>query len=171
MNKNCEQFQILLSGYMDGELSAEQVKQLEQHSASCPECAELAADLKAVSAVTREYFSGVRQAVQGISIADEVYARLEEPAVIPMAQPRSRNVFMKPWFSAAVAAGLAIFFGFYFFFPSGKDYNVSQNTCVVDSVETRKGSVMVFKDSATDTTIIWLFSAATDMTNSGESVS
>ena len=49
----CEQFQILISRGLDGELTADEREALEAHLASCPDCARLYAAFSAVSDTLR----------------------------------------------------------------------------------------------------------------------
>jgi len=40
MNSGEEKYKVMLSGYIDGELSPEEQQELEQHLKTCPECRE-----------------------------------------------------------------------------------------------------------------------------------
>ncbi len=45
---NCQDFENKISGYMDGELSQEEMKLFEEHIASCKQCSDLLSELQSV---------------------------------------------------------------------------------------------------------------------------
>jgi hypothetical protein len=51
----CEQFQELLSPYLDRELSLEKRREFEQHAKKCPECAELLALMREAQSALSEW--------------------------------------------------------------------------------------------------------------------
>lgn len=65
----CEQYQILISRRLDGELTADEREALQAHLASCPDCARLYAAFSAVSDTLRsdleEPPSALRENVMG----------------------------------------------------------------------------------------------------------
>lgn len=48
----CEEFEILLTGYIDGELKGSDLKRFEEHLAECPRCQKLVRDYQRLKEVT-----------------------------------------------------------------------------------------------------------------------
>ena len=94
----CEQYTMLLSQRMDGELTLAQAKELEAHLAVCPLCRALAEELSALTASLRDLDE--MEAPEGF--VDNVMAcvRAEQPA-----RPKVVPLFRRPQFRAV--AGLA----------------------------------------------------------------
>lgn len=169
INENCEQIHLLISAQLDNEISSGEQKRMEDHIAHCAECADLYADLHKNHAVTQGYIDMLRSEAPQVSIADAVMHRIEagdKPKLVPFKKRRRAW-----WISSAVAASIILFLGIYLFFYHYSAYNDAKNTCVVESVESKRGSVMVFKDQKTDTTIIWMFSSISLYPTDGELMS
>ncbi len=64
---NCEKYQIMISQYIDGELSAEQEAELRTHVSSCPDCADVFRAFSGVSSVfDREIIEAPEELVSGV---------------------------------------------------------------------------------------------------------
>lgn len=50
----CEEFEVLLNGYIDGELKDPDLKRFEEHLAGCPHCRKLVRDYRRLKEVTTE---------------------------------------------------------------------------------------------------------------------
>lgn len=116
--KRCEEdYKVLISGYLDGELAPEEKRDLEDHLAGCPACQR---ELDAM----RRLFWGTSAAFEGGDISEEtwdrflenVYNRLERRTgwalfifgVCCLALYGFYAFIMEPWTSAAVKVLLAI---------------------------------------------------------------
>ena len=89
----CEECTLLLSARMDGELSEEGNKALEDHLASCQECRALSAQLDQL----RGAFADLEELPAPEELSRRVMAEIAAPKVVPL--------FRRPLFRAAV--GLA----------------------------------------------------------------
>ncbi|MCD6460895.1 hypothetical protein J7L67_09570 [bacterium] len=165
MDDTQKYFYELLSAKLDNELSVEQEKELREYIGSHPECKSVYADFKQVKDYTSQFYSSMKNDVADTFLWDKVHERIKTD------QSQSKIIFLikrHKWVSlgsSVIAAGIMIFFSFYLFLFSPKKYSIKDNKCIVNSIESGKSSVMVFKDKKTNTTIIWMFSAYKD-TNS-----
>ena len=93
-NSICDEISVQLVGYVDGELSPEQVHAIEEHLASCPDCSKL---IKALE--------------QSLSIAQGLWQDAYQKAgQIPL--PKHAPSKARSWSRyAAMAAGIAILVG------------------------------------------------------------
>lgn len=78
MRISCEEIRENLSPCIDGELPPEMVAVIEAHLKDCPECRELAGELKAVSGLLRSLPH--RKAPEGL--ADEIIGQLERQVLL-----------------------------------------------------------------------------------------
>jgi len=51
---SCEEFEVLLNGYIDGELKGSDLKRVEEHLAECSHCQKLVRDYQRLKEVTAE---------------------------------------------------------------------------------------------------------------------
>lgn len=49
MTNECERYRILIHGYLDGELNADEQKKLKEHLASCHECARAVEEMRGLT--------------------------------------------------------------------------------------------------------------------------
>ena len=102
---NCEQMTLLMSAWLDGELSEMEERQMKEHLEQCPECRELMEQLQAL----HTSFSDLEEIPAPEGFADSVMERIareSKPKVIPL--------FKRPQIRAlgALAACAALFVGF-----------------------------------------------------------
>ena len=90
---NCEDYTELLSARLDGELTPEEEKTLEDHLNICPECRAVAEDLARIHLS----FEDLEPVPAPENFTREVMEKIEGPKVVPL--------FRRPGFKAA--AGLA----------------------------------------------------------------
>lgn len=165
MDEKTELFYQLMSGRIDNELDAQQEQQLAQFLRDNPQAQAEYDELASVAGLTRQMYGGIADQFDEVSVWDEIAPQLDSNASVlsrgerDTVLPLRRNLWIK-WASSLAAASVLIFFGFYLFNFADKPYNEQNNTCIVDSVESESSSVMVFKDTETNTTIIWMFSSA-----------
>ena len=102
---NCEQMTLLMSAWLDGELSEVEERQMKEHLEQCPECRELMEQLQAL----HTSFSDLEEIPAPEGFADSVMERIareSKPKVVPL--------FKRPQIRAlgALAACAALFVGF-----------------------------------------------------------
>ena len=102
---NCEQMTLLMSAWLDGELSVAEEKQMQEHLEQCAECRALMEQLQAL----HTSFSDLEEIPAPEGFADcvmERIARESKPRVVPLfKRPQIRSL-------AALAACAALFVGF-----------------------------------------------------------
>ncbi len=93
----CEEAEVLLQALIDGELDAGHAREVEDHIASCPHCAELAKDYRAMSRMIAD---------KGASYAapPELRRRIEAALPQPKAAPNRRAVLRGFALGSAVSA-------------------------------------------------------------------
>ncbi len=78
MNPECKDFEVLISGYLDGELRADDRQRIEAHLAACPACRREYAVMKSLAAGTAAAFTGEDLPMEAWDrFLDGVYNRLE----------------------------------------------------------------------------------------------
>jgi anti-sigma factor RsiW len=84
MRSACKSFQMLLSAYVDGEVSARERAQVEMHLSGCAECRDRAQDLRALSEAVAEQLDACAESVDFASFADQVMRRVtpERPGLL-----------------------------------------------------------------------------------------
>lgn len=84
MKSACESYQMLLSAYADGEVSARERSQLELHLSGCADCRARLADLQAFSAAFSSRLERRGAEADFSGFADEVLRRIgpERPSLI-----------------------------------------------------------------------------------------
>ncbi|MCD4783929.1 MAG: zf-HC2 domain-containing protein [Candidatus Eremiobacteraeota bacterium] len=107
---NCNDIENRISGYLDGELSSQEMKQFEEHTDSCSKCAALVSEMKSLDGILHEMEE---------PLPDEAYwggfdARLSEK-IEKASAPRSWwNIFAgfnkTQWALAAIAIMMIIAF-------------------------------------------------------------
>lgn len=126
MNTTCEQYQILISGHLDGELTGEQQRSLEEHLQGCPGCRRDYEDLKRLAVGTvRALVPPEPPPEVWDDFLDNVYNRLERrtgwgfliAGLVLLAAYGIVMFVMEPWASAllktlvaAPVLGLAVLF-------------------------------------------------------------
>ena len=102
---NCEQMTLLMSAWLDGELSEAEEKQMKEHLEQCAECRALMEQLQAL----HTSFSDLEEIPAPEGFADSVMERIareSKPKVVPLfKRPQIRSL-------AALAACAALFVGF-----------------------------------------------------------
>jgi anti-sigma factor RsiW len=93
----CEEAEVLLQALIDGELDAGHAREVEDHIASCPHCAELAKDYRAMGRMIAD---------KGASYAapPELRRRIEAALPQPKAAPNRRAVLRGFALGSAVSA-------------------------------------------------------------------
>ena len=102
---NCEQMTLLMSAWLDGELSEREEQQMKEHLEQCPACRELMEQLQAL----HTSFSDLEEIPAPEGFADSVMERIakeSKPKVVPLFKcPQIRAL-------TAMAACVALFVGF-----------------------------------------------------------
>lgn len=156
MKKDCKHIKELISCKLDGELEKADQIRVEKHIARCADCKDFSDDLTRIHQQTHTLFSTMKESIPGESLWDRIEAQLDTPVEsdnIVTFRRRSKKIIV--WISTAVAASILLFIGTLFVIYKINEYSV-RNYCVVNSVESKKSSVMMFKDNSTNTTIIWM---------------
>ncbi len=153
MKRNCEYFNKLVSAKIDNEIDANQSNELDQHLLSCAECKLYSDDLCQMQLLTKEVFSEYKSNYSNKSLWSNIASELTSEDDNIIKYDKKRLPF---WISSAVAASLLIFG---LLFLSTNKYSGVQNKCVVEWVESKRSSVMVYEDVSTKTTIIWMLSS------------
>ncbi|MCB1195270.1 anti-sigma factor [bacterium] len=155
----------LLHRKLDGELSEEQKAQVDEYLASSAEAQLEWKTLCQLKSLTQEYFAQAKKNAPQESLWDAVSQQIGQGAGLTVtAQPQRTvitPVFRRRWLTWGTAVA-AVFIGavsFYLFTFWGNKSTIVQNPCIIESVESKKGSVMVFQDDASGTTYIWLLSS------------
>ncbi len=160
MEHDNEYFYELMSASLDNELTPVQQQELDEFLASNPNMQAEFDELSQAGSLMGDFFKNAQSTMENVSVWDSIsdqLPKIDTPSsriVVPFYKRRAT------WISSALAASVLIFFGFYLFIFSNTQYNEPNNTCIVESVESESSSVMVFKDTNTNTTIIWMFSSA-----------
>lgn len=100
----CEQYTVLLSQRMDGELPPAQAKELEAHLAVCPLCRALAEELSALTASLRDLDE--LEAPEGF--VDNVMTRVRAESAGPKVIPFFRRPQVKALAGLAACAALCV---------------------------------------------------------------
>lgn len=84
MESACHSFEILLSGYADGEVSVVERGQVEMHLSGCADCRERLEDLRALSAAVSARLEQQVEEADFSGFADEVMRRImpERPGLV-----------------------------------------------------------------------------------------
>jgi anti-sigma factor RsiW len=84
MESACHSFQMLLSAYADGEVSARERAQVDLHLSGCAGCRGRLADLRALSAAVGQLFAQKAEEAEFSRFADEVLRRVtpERPSLV-----------------------------------------------------------------------------------------
>ena len=180
------QWKELLQKKLDNELTGAEVKKVDNYLASSHEAVMEWESLCQLKTLSQEYFARLKNEAPKESIWHEVAKQIQiekkkavtkEKTVLAdqvksTEQPEAVVIplFRRRWVSwgSAVAAMIIGVVSFYLFTFMGNNSIIAQNSCIVESVESKQGSVMVFQDEASGTTYIWLLSAAhTDQEKNG----
>lgn len=100
----CEEYELLLSAWLDGELTEPENQDLQAHLARCPRCQALAEELR----LTHEAFACLDDLAAPPDFAQGVMARIraqEEPVIEQEEKPKVISLFRRPQVRAL--AGLA----------------------------------------------------------------
>ena len=104
---DCRKIKSLAAFYFDQDLSATDVRAIEEHVHACADCAAYYADIRALM----EGFSVLRDqkfdAPQGF--VDRVMAALEKTEVMPLPVEKKPKATFKPKILSGIAAALLIF--------------------------------------------------------------
>ncbi|WP_454618011.1 anti-sigma factor family protein [Bradyrhizobium cenepequi] len=99
----CEEAEVLLQALIDGELDAGHAREVEDHIASCPHCAELAKDYRAMSRMIAD--KGASYAAPP-ELRRRIEAALPQPKAIPNRRAVLRGFALGSAVSAMAATGL-----------------------------------------------------------------
>ena len=121
----CEEYELLLSAWLDGELTEPENQDLQAHLARCPRCQALAEELR----LTHEAFACLDDLAAPPDFAQGVMARIraqEEPVIEQEEKPKVISLFRRPQVRAlaSLAACAAICIGVYqagLFRPDARD--------------------------------------------------
>jgi anti-sigma factor RsiW len=107
-----------LSGYLDGELPAEQRRWWDEHLAACPECRDELSRLRTLRASLRRELPPMEPSS---AFREQLRQALRAEAPPAAAAPARRMVAWPRWGSAALAAGLVFAVGFGLGHRAGSD--------------------------------------------------
>lgn len=99
----CEEAEVLLQALIDGELDAGHAREVEDHIASCPRCAELAKDYRAMSRIIADKDARYTAPVE---LRRRIEAALPQPKAVPSRRAVLRGFALGSAVSAMAATGL-----------------------------------------------------------------
>lgn len=106
----CEEFELLLSARLDGELTEAETARLETHLTHCPRCRALAGELQALEGLLSENLEEVPPAL-GQRLAQENWNRIpQQPpqSQAPVPSPKGRRSLLRGTCVAAAAVLLTV---------------------------------------------------------------
>jgi anti-sigma factor RsiW len=99
----CEEAEVLLQALIDGELDAGHAREVEDHIASCPRCAELAKDYRAMSRIIADKDA---RYIAPAELRRRIEAALPQPKAVPSRRAVLRGFALGSAVSAMAATGL-----------------------------------------------------------------
>jgi anti-sigma factor RsiW len=99
----CEEAEVLLQALIDGELDAGHAREVEDHIASCPHCAELAKDYRAMSLMIADKGASFTAPA---GLRRRIEAALPQPKAAPSRRAVLRGFALGSAVSAMAATGL-----------------------------------------------------------------
>ena len=97
---DCQDFQLLISKSLDGELDAASLERLREHLSACPDCALVARDFESMDAE-------LGPLVRGVTDDDELASRVRHNVPTTTARPRIGPAPLQ-WFLPALAAAACL---------------------------------------------------------------
>ena len=153
MGDNCENIELLLTAYVDNELSAEQRRKVTQHLAHCSDCREIVQDLENTNQILHLAFSGEQEPDVDLSgVWEEIESQLDFRASVwkRLKEGIGRPVVWIPTAFAATAAALLIFL-----LPMPKK-QMPMTVSQIESVYSQTGQVMVMQTASSGQPLIWI---------------
>jgi anti-sigma factor RsiW len=154
----------LLDRYLDGELHADEVAQMEAHIAGCRQCRRQVASLRSFSQNLRHRVQYATESVDFVALEKEVLNKA-------LRQHRSRGGFsrfvasLKYTIPATVTAGLLLFFVYSNYMRKPP----SVPSAIINSFTGSMSSVMIFETPETRQTILW-YTEETDVESEPDAV-
>ena len=159
----------LLSGYLDGELQAEQAGRVEAHLQSCPSCAAELKSLRCAGRTLRDTIARQAEAADFSGFPERVQARIDESAGAAPAETAGTIHWLREHRSAtlALAAAAILLLGLLLgplLFPADAGAP-GEADVVVELLDPPDGyDAMIFNegDEGKNITVIWLFEQEAD---------
>lgn len=145
---DCRKIKSLAAFYFDQDLSATDVRAIEEHVHACADCAAYYADIRALM----EGFSVLRDqkfdAPQGF--ADRVMAALEKTEVMPLPAEKKPKATFKPKILSGIAAALLIFA----LWPNADDATVGSHAWNLAQIPERINSYLLQQGLVADNKLL-----------------
>jgi anti-sigma factor RsiW len=153
MEKTCEDMGILLSAYLDGEVTEVDRLKVEDHLATCLTCQRLARELDATEEILKKAFSDTTQPEVGMTgMWTTIASRVDFG---PSIWQRLKKLIQVRWvwMPAAIAtAAVAVLVFLTPFQSPERRVTITR----VESISSRSGQVMILQAGKTSQPIIWI---------------
>jgi anti-sigma factor RsiW len=158
---NCERATEMLGAWMDGEVAASELRELEEHLDQCAACSREKARIERLEGALKGAFAARATDLAFAPFWEGVQKRIAAEA------PRQRR--LSEWITDALAPRslawvvplILVFaiglFSVRQFFPGWLWGTAVANLTFVESIDPHGGNVALFRESETRTTVIWLY--------------
>ena len=174
MASDCERARRLLDSYHDRQLGGKKYDDMSEHLRGCESCSAELEKLQRLSRALKERYDDAAAGEEvsfsrvwaGVDVA--IDAREERPAESLL--DRFLTALWPPRPALATVAVAAVLIVVVFaFMPSGTQTPVlAANDCVIDSIDTRDYSVMVYEIGDSQMKVIWVMDQQSDPNWIGE---
>ena len=169
----CEEVKELLDRFYDNELHEKKYDAVDEHLRTCEECSHEFRKLERVGTMLKEHYERLAASEDLSGIWDRVDAATATPAVDESEPLVNRFVRMlsipRPAWAAVGALAIALILVLSYL-PGNHRSTFAANDCIIDSVDTEDGSVMVYEVGDTRMKIIWVMEEQTGKTGNTEGV-
>lgn len=175
---NCKIKPEKLTGYLDGELSKEEMLEMTNHIKSCEECQTTITELEDLSFKTMKYYEDLEASIDLGNMMNDLANRLNELDEVNEEYTKQKNILKFPekkqnkfnifekiykFAPAAIALAAIILLSFNIFYNKSNSVTTinqaSEKTdgVSVESLEYNKFNAMIYKTKEKNKTVIWLF--------------
>ncbi len=164
MNIGCEKVRELLDRYYDRELRGSESEAVRLHLKKCANCSNELRKLEQIGQMLRARSEAIILAEDFAGVWDRVAPALDSPVGSERVSlwEKLKNIFAAspgPAWAALGAAALVVL-AVFAYLPFTEQQTFAANDCIIDSVESRDSSVMVYETSVTKMKIIWVMEQA-----------
>lgn len=164
MNISCENVRELLDRYYDRELYGSESEAVRLHLKNCANCSNELRKLERIGHMLRAHSEAVVETEDFSGVWDRVAPALGSPVDSERLSlwEKLKSIFAtspRPAWAALGAAALVIL-AVFAYLPFTGQQTFAANDCIIDSVESRDSSVMVYETSDTKMKIIWVMEQA-----------